>query len=157
MLNTQLLQWSLWGLSLFAGVGAILALFKLNFLQRFIPTKEEADRLQAIVPVLQEEQRQLRETIGARQQEIAQLDATVGHLRILKKWQEENPEAPARIQQMIADVARGESTRAAVQLELAQAEARLNEVKQETSRFNLEKAQLTQESGTLRDQLAALH
>ena len=157
MLNTQLLQWSLWGLSLFAGVGAILALFKLNFLQRYIPTKEEADRLQAIVPVLQEEQRQLRETIGARQQEIAQLDATVGHLRILKKWQEENPEAPARIQQMIADVARGESTRAAVQLELAQAEARLNEVKQETSRFNLEKAQLTQESGTLRDQLAALH
>ena len=38
--------------------------------------------------------------------EIGQLEATVGHLRILKEWQDANPEAPARIQQMMTDLER---------------------------------------------------
>src|SRR5205823_374122 len=135
MPSTQLFQWTLWGLSLLAGIGAILAMSKLNFLQRYIPTKEEADRLQAIVPVLQEEQRQLRETVEARQKEIAQLEATVGHLRILKKWQEEHPEAAVQIQQMMMDLERCKSELAAVQQKLAQDEARLNEVNQEVNLF----------------------
>ena len=33
--------------------------------------------------------------------EIGQLEATVGHLRILKEWHDANPEAAARIQQMM--------------------------------------------------------
>ena len=50
MPSIQVFHWSLWGLSLLAGVGAILALYKLDFLQRYIPTKEEADRLTRSFP-----------------------------------------------------------------------------------------------------------
>lgn len=155
-MNAQLLQWSLWSLSLLAGTGAIIALFKLNFLQRYIPTKEEADRLTALVPVLQEEQRQLRESVQARQQEIAQLEATVGHLRILKEWNDANPTAAVEIAQKQQDLERFKSELAAVQQKLAQDEQRLNEVTRETRWLTLEKTQLTQETGALRDQLAAL-
>ena len=51
MPNAQLLQWSLWGLSLLAGVGAILALFKLRDAERFLPKWNELKELEAILPV----------------------------------------------------------------------------------------------------------
>ncbi len=157
MPSTQLLQWSLWGLSLLAGVGAILALFKLRYAERFLPEWNGLKELESILPVRREELRQATEGIDKCHAEIGQLEATVGHLRILKEWQNANPEAPARIQQMITDLERCKSELAAVQQKLAQDEQRLNEVTQETNLFNLEKAQLTQEIGTLRDQLAGLH
>ncbi len=157
MPNAQLLQWSLWGLSLMAGVGAILALFKLRYAERFLPQWNELKELEAILPVRREELRQATEGIDRCRAEIGQLEATVGHLRILKEWQDANPEAPARIQQMMTDLERCKSELSAVQQKLAQDEQRLNEVTQETNLFTLEKAQLTQEIGTLRDQLAGLH
>ncbi|MBX3745678.1 MAG: AAA family ATPase [Verrucomicrobiae bacterium] len=157
MPNAQLLQWALWGFSLLAGVGTILAMFKLRYAERFLPHWNELKELEATLPIRREELRQATEGIDKCRAEIGQLEATVGFLRILKEWQDANPEAPARIQQMMADVARGESERSAVQQKLAQEESRLNEVTQETSRLNLEKAQLTQETGTLRDQLAGFH
>ena len=98
MPNAQLLQWSLWGLSLLAGVGAILALFKLRYAERFLPQWNELKELDAILPVRREELRQATEGIDKCRAEIGQLEATVGHLRILKEWQDANPEAPARIQ-----------------------------------------------------------
>jgi hypothetical protein len=157
MPSTQLLQWSLWGLSLLAGAGAILASFKLRYAERFLPQWNELKELEAILPVRQEELRQATEGIEKCRTEIGQLEATVGHLRILKEWQDANPEAPARIQQMMADIERFNAEKAAVQQKLAQDEQRLNEVTQETTRLTLEKAQLTQEAGALRDQLTALH
>jgi MoxR-like ATPase/predicted nucleic acid-binding Zn-ribbon protein len=157
MPSTQLLQWSLWGLSLLAGVGAILALFKLRYAEQFLPEWNQLKKLEAILPVRHEELRQATHAIDKCRAEIGQLEATVGHLRILKEWQNANPEAPARIQQMITDLERCKSELAAVQQKLAQDEQRLNEVTQETNLFNLEKAQLTQEIGRLRDQLAELH
>src|ERR1035441_7131271 len=98
--NTQILQWALWGLSLLAGVGAILALFKLRYAERFLPQWNELKELEAILPVRREELRQATEGIDKCRAEIGQLEATVGHLRILKEWQDANPEAPARIQQI---------------------------------------------------------
>ncbi len=157
MPNAQLLQWSLWGLSLLAGVGAILALFKLRYAERFLPQWNELKELDATLPVRREELRQATEGIDKCRAEIGQLEATVGHLRILKEWQDANPEAPARIQQMMTDLERCKSELAAVQQKLAQDEQRLNEVTQETNRLNQEKALLAQEIGTLRDQLAGLH
>ncbi len=154
---TQLLQWSLWGLSLLLGFGAILALFRLNFLQRYIPTKEEADRLTALVPVLQEELRRATEDIDKCRAEIGRLEAEVGALRILKAWNEANPAAAEEIAAKKRALEDLKVDLAARHQELAQVEARLNEVKQETNRLDLEKAQLTQETGTLRDQLAGLH
>ena len=41
MPSIQLFHWSLWGLSLLAGVGAILALYKLDFLSDTSRLKEE--------------------------------------------------------------------------------------------------------------------
>lgn len=157
MPSAQLLQWSLWGLSLLAGVGAILALFKLRYAERFLPQWNELKELEAILPVRREELRQTTEAIQRCREEIGQLEATYGHLRILKEWQDKNPEAPARIQQMMIDLERCKSELAAVQQKLAQDEQRLNEVTQETNRLSQEKAQLTQETGTLRDQIAGLH
>ena len=156
MPNTQLLQWSLWGFSLLAGVGAIFALFKLRYAERFLPQWSELKELEAILPLRRDELRQATDAIDKCRAEVGQLEATVGHLRILKEWQDANPEAPARIQQMMINLERCKSDLAAVQQKLAQDEQRLNEVTQETNRVNLEKAQLTQETGTLRDQLAGL-
>lgn len=157
MPGTQLLQWLLWGLSLLAGVGAILALFKLRYAERFLPQWNELKELEAILPVRREELRQTTEAIQRCREEIGQLEATYGHLRILKEWQNQNPDAPARIQQMMINLERCKSELAAVQQKLAQDQQRLNEVTQETNRLTQEKAQLTQETGTLRDQLAGLH
>jgi predicted nucleic acid-binding Zn-ribbon protein len=157
MPNTQLIQWSLWGFSLLAGVGAILALFKLRYAERFLPQWNKLNELDATLPIRREELRQATEGLDRCRAEIGQLEATVGHLRILKEWQNANPEAPARIQQMMTDLERSKSELAAVQQKLAQDEQRLNEVAQETKLFNQEKAQLTQETGALRDQLAGLH
>lgn len=157
MPSTQLLQWSLWGLSLVAGVGAILALFKLRYAERFLPQWSDLKELDAILPVRREELRQATEGIDECRAEIGQLEASVGHLRILKEWNDANPMAAVEIAQKQQDLARCNSELAAIQQKLAQDEQRLNEVTQEANRLNLEKAQLTQETGTLRDQLAGLH
>src|SRR5436190_22960101 len=157
MPSAQLLQWLLWGLSLLAGVGAILALFKLRYAERFLPNWNELKELEAILPVRREELRQTTEAIQRCREEIGQLEANYGHLRILKEWQDANPEAPARNQQTMVDLERCKSELAAVQQKLAQDEQRLNEVTQETNRLNLEKDQVKQQTGTLRDQLADLY
>jgi len=150
-------QWSLWGLSLLAGVGAILALFKLRMSERFLPPWNELNELEATLPLRRDELRQATEGIDKCRAEIGQLEAAVGHLRILKEWQNANPEAPARIQQMMTDLERCKSELAAVQLKLAQDQQLLNDVTHETNRLTQEKAQLTEETGSLRDQLAGLH
>src|SRR6266536_3343300 len=157
MLNTQLLQWSLWGLSLFAGVGAMLALFKLRYAERFVPQWDELKELEATLPVRREELRQATEGIEMCRAEIGRLEATVRQLRILKEWQDANPEAPARIQQMMTDLERCRSELSAIQQVLSQGEQRLNEITHETNRLTQEKTQLIQETGTLRAQLAELH
>lgn len=157
MPSIQILQWSLWGASLLAGVGAVLALFRLHMAERFLPQWNELNELEATLPMRREELRQATEAIQQCRAEIGQLEATVGHLRILKEWQDANPEAPARIQQMMTDLERCKSELAAVQQKLAQDEQRLNEVTQETNRLNLEKTQLTQETVKIRDALAGLH
>lgn len=157
MPSTQLVHWSLWGLLLVAGVFAVVKLVRLVDLQKLIPTWQQAEEAKARLPVLQEELRQATEAIDRCRAEIGQLEATVGHLRILKEWRDANPEAPARIQQMMTDLERCKSELSAIQQRLAQDEQHLNEVTQETNRLNLEKSQLTQEIGKLRDQLAGLH
>ena len=156
MQNAQLLQWSLWGLSPLAGVGAILALFKLRYAERFLPQWNELKELEATLPVRREELRQATEGIAKCRGEIGQLEATVGHLRILKEWQDANPEAPARIQQMMTDLERCKSELAAVQQKLAQEEARLTQIAQEVKLFAQEKQTIEQQKTSLEKEVAAL-
>jgi uncharacterized protein (DUF3084 family) len=156
MPHTQIIQWSLLGLSLLFGIVAILALFKLRDAERFLPQWNELTELQATLPVRREELRQATEEKDKRLAEIGQLEATHGHLRILKEWQNANPEASARIQQMMIDLERWKSELNAVQQKLAQDEQRFNDITQETNRLTLEKAQLNQEASTLRDHCASL-
>lgn len=157
MLNAQLLQWTLWGVSLLAGVGAILAMFKLRYAERFLPHWNELKELEATLPVRREELRQTTEGIDKCRAEIGQLEATVGHLRILKEWQDANPEAPARIQQMMTDLERCKSELAAIQQKLAEDEAKRNAITKEVSEFAQKKAELEGQIPILRDRLAALH
>jgi len=105
--------------------------------------------IDAVLPARRDELRQATEAVERCRAEIGQLEAIVGSLRLLKEWQDANPEAPARIQQMMVDLERLKSELAAVQQKLAQDEHRYNEVRQETDR-------LTQESASLREQFAAL-
>jgi predicted nucleic acid-binding Zn-ribbon protein len=154
--NTQILQWALWGLSLLAGVGAILALFKLRYAERFLPQWNELKELEAILPVRREELRQATEGIDKCRAEIGQLEATVGHLRILKEWQDANPEAPARIQQMMTDLERCKAELAAVQQKLAQEEARLTQIAQEVKLSAQEKQTIEQQKASLEKEAAAL-
>jgi uncharacterized coiled-coil DUF342 family protein len=157
MPSTQLLQWSLWALSLFMGVGAIIALFKVRIAERLLPPWEELGKIKPELAAKQEQLRQVIESVQARQQEVGQLEAVVGHLRILKEWQDANPEAPARIQQMMTDLERYKSELTAIQQKLAQEEARLNEIAQEAQRLIQEKTQLAEQIPPLRDQVAGLH
>jgi predicted nucleic acid-binding Zn-ribbon protein len=154
--NTQILQWALWGFSLLAGVGAILALFKLRYAERFLPQWNELKELDAVLPVRRDELRQATEGIDKCRAEIGQLEATVGHLRILKEWQDANPEAPARIQQMMTDLERCKAELAAVQQKLAQEEARLTQIAQELKLFTQEKQTIEQQKASLEKEAAAL-
>lgn len=156
MPSAQIVQWSLWGLLVLVGVGAILALFKLRYAERFLPQWNELKELDAMLPVRREELRQSSEGIDKCRAEIGQLEATVGGLRILKEWQDANPEAPARIQQMMIDLERCKSELAAVQTKLAQEEQFLKAVIQETDKLKEDKVRLTQETGTLGYKLDAL-
>ncbi|MCX6624916.1 MAG: hypothetical protein NTY38_28420 [Acidobacteria bacterium] len=151
------MQWSLWCVSLLAGVGAVLALFKLRYAERFLPQWNELNELVATLPVRREEMRQTSEGIDKCRTEIGQLEATVGHLRILKEWQDANPEAPARIQQMMTDLERCKSELAAIQQKLAQDEATRNAITKEVSELAQKKAELDGQVPILRDRLAALH
>ena len=154
MSNTQILQWLLLGLSVLAGIGTILALFKLRYAERFLPLWEELKNIEAVLPVRREELRQVGETITALRQEWAKLEGEVGHLRQLREWQQANPDAPARIQQMMVDLERSKAELAALQQKLAQDEARLNQVTQEVALFTEEKNQLTEQIKALREQIA---
>ncbi len=157
MPNTQLLLWSLWGFSLLAGVCAILALFKLRFAERFLPPWDKLKELEATLPVRREELRQVSDAIQSQRQELAKLEGEVGHLHQLREWQQANPDAPARIQQWMADLERYRSELTAVQQKLAQEDARLNEVAQEAQRLIQEKTQLAEQIPPLRDQVVGLH
>ncbi len=157
MPNAQLLQWALWGFSLLAGVGAILAMFKLRYAERFLPHWNELKELEATLPVRRDELRQTTEGVDRCRAEIGQLEATVGHLRILKEWQDANPEAPARIQQMMTDLERCKSELAAIQQKLAEDEAKRNAITKEVSEFAQKKAELEGQIPILRDRLASLH
>ena len=149
MPNAQIVQWSLWGLLVLAGVGAILALFKLRYAERFLPQWNELKELDAILPVRREELRQASEGIDKCRAEIGQLEATVGGLRILKEWQDANPEAPARIQQMMIDLERYRSELADVQQKLAQKEQNLTAAAQENERLKSSNNQLEYEKDVL--------
>jgi uncharacterized coiled-coil DUF342 family protein len=106
--------------------------------------------------VRREELRQATEGIEKCRTEIGQLEAAVGHLRILKAWQDANPDAPARIQQMMTDLERCKSELAAIQQRLVQDEARLDAIQQEAKLFTQEKQNLEQQKSTLEKEIAAL-
>lgn len=156
MPSIQLLQWFLWSVALLAGVGAIIALFKLRLAEHLLPHWNERKDLEAILPVRREELRQVSDAIQAERQQLATLEGEIGELRQLREWQHVNPDAPARIQQMMVDLERAKSELAAVQQKLAQDEARLIEVAQEVQRATQEKTQLAEQIPLLHDQLAGL-
>jgi uncharacterized coiled-coil DUF342 family protein len=106
--------------------------------------------------VRREELRQVGDAIQLKRQQLATLEGEVGELRQLREWQHINPDAPARIQQMMVDLERAKSELAAVQQKLAQEEARLNEVSQEIQRAIQEKTQLAEQIPLLHDQLTGL-
>jgi hypothetical protein len=156
MPNIQLLQWSLWSFALLAGVGAIIALFKLRLAERLLPPWNELKELEAILPVRREKLREVSDAIQSERQQLATLEGETGELRQLREWQQANPDAPARIQQMMVDLERAKSELAAVQQKLAQEEARSIEVAQEVQRATQEKTQLAEQIPLLHDQLAGL-
>jgi predicted nucleic acid-binding Zn-ribbon protein len=154
--NILQLQWLLWSVALVAGLGVIIVLFRLRFAERFLPPWNELKGLDARLPVRHEELRQVSDEIQSRRQQLATLDGEVGHLHQLREWQQANPDAPTRIQQMMVDLERGRSELAAVQQKLAQEEARFIEIGQESQRLTREKTQLAEQIPMLRGQLAGL-
>ena len=156
MPTIQLPLWVLWSFALLAGLGVIIMLFKLRIAERFLPRWNELNELDATLPVRREELRQVSDVIQSQRQQLAALDGEVGHLHQLREWQQGNPDAPARIQQMMVDLERGKSELAAVQQKLAQDEARYIEIAQEVQRATQEKTQLADQIPRLQDQLDGL-
>ena len=58
--SAQLLQWTLWGTALLAGVAAIVAHIKLRISERFLPPWNELKDLEATLPVRAEGLRPFR-------------------------------------------------------------------------------------------------
>jgi hypothetical protein len=131
-------------------------MFKLRIAERFLPPWNELKGLEATLPVRRDELRQVSDSIQAERRQLATLEGQVGDLRQLREWHQANPDAPARIQQMMVDLERAKSDLAAVQQKLAQEEARLIEVAQEVQRATQEKTQLVEQIPLLHDQLAGL-
>lgn len=156
-MTTQILQWSIWGLSLAAGTMAVLALLKLRLSERFLPHWEELKEIDALLPARKDELRQTTDTIESHRKEVAELEVLLGHLKILKEWQDANPEAPARIQQLMTDLERCNSELSAVQSKLAQEETKIDEVLGEVTRLSHEKTQLADQIPLLKSQLADLY
>ena len=156
MPTIQLPLWVLWSFALLAGLGVIIMMFKLRIAERFLPRWNELNELDATLPVRREELRQVSDVIQSQRQQLAALDGDVGHLHQLREWQQANPDAPARIQQMMVDLERGKSELAAVQQKLAQEEARFIEIGQEVQRATQEKTQLAEQIPRLQDQLDGL-
>ena len=156
MSSEQIVNWLLWGFGLAAGVGGILGLIKLRLSEKFLPQWTELSTLDGTLAFRREEFRQVTEGIEKCRTEIGQLEATVGHLRILKEWYDANPEASARIQQMMVDLERCKSELAAVQSKLAQDEQRLNLIKQESDKLVVDNIRLEEERGGLREEVITL-
>jgi hypothetical protein len=141
---------------LFAGVAAIIALIKLRMAQKFLPHFNELKELEAVLPTRREELRQITENTQSHRQELAKLEGEVGHLHQLREWQKANPEAEARIKQMMADLERSKAELAAIQQKLAQDESRLNQISQEVKLFTDEKARLDAQTAGLRKEVEDL-
>lgn len=119
---------------------AVLALFKLKSAEKFLPQWNELKDIESRLPVRQEQYEQLEEYIGTYRETAGELEAEVGDLRVLKAWQNANPEAPAKISQMMVDLEKGKSELAAVQEGLAKDESRLNDIKLEAEKLDKEKS-----------------
>jgi hypothetical protein len=156
MQNTMLLEWSLWAAVILCGVLVIVAVIKLRLSEKFLPQWNELKELEAKLPIRREEARQATEAIEKCRVEIGQLEATVGSLRILKAWQDANPEAPSRIQQMMTDLERYKAELSALQQKLAQEEQRLSKVLQDATQLDAENRQLSLTIGNLKESLAGL-
>lgn len=154
--TAQTLHWILWGLALITGIAAILALIKLRISQKFLPHFNELKELEAVLPTRREELRQITGSTQSHRQELAKLEGEVGHLHQLREWQKANPEAEARIKQMMADLERSKAELAAVQQRLAQDEARLTQIDQQVKLYTLEKQTLEQQKVTLEKEIAGL-
>lgn len=150
-------QWSLWGITLLAGIIAIVKLLRLVDLQKHIPTLQQAEDAQARLPILQEEHRLATEATERARAEFGQLEATHGHLRILKEWNDANPTAAVEITQKQQDLERSKSELAAIQQKLAEEEAKQNAITKEVSELAQKKAELEGQIPILRGRLAALH
>jgi hypothetical protein len=154
---TQIIQWALWVGALLAGVGAVLALFKLRYAERFLPDWNKLKEIEATLPVRQEQFRQVSETLQSQRQQLAKLDGEVGELRKLREWDRQNPDARARISQMIVDLERGKAELAAIQQKLAQEEARINDLTRMVQELAQKKSHLEGQVPGLSAQLASLH
>ena len=117
----------------------VLALFKLRMSERFLPQWNELKEIESQLPARREQYKQLAEYIGTYREQVGELEAEVGDLRIIKDWQNANPEAPAKISQMMVDLEKGKSELAAVQEGLAKDESRLNDIKIEAEKLGKEK------------------
>jgi uncharacterized protein (DUF3084 family) len=142
MSTTLIFHWVLWGASLLAGVGALGALFKLRLAERSLPAWSELKEIDTQLPLLREEQRQAGEAVASLCEARAKLESEVGPMLKLREWQEANPDASARLQQLVVD------------RELANAE--LTAVQQNVDRLREESAQLTEQVLWLRNQAGSL-
>lgn len=152
----QVVQWSLWGVGVLAGLVAIASLGKLFTAQRFLPAWEELKQIDPTLALRREELRRTTETIDTERRELAQLDAEVGHLKLLKEWQAQNPDAPARIQQMLADLEHSRAELTAVQQDLAKHEERRDEAQRAVNALTSERQDLLGQTESLRGRVSDL-
>jgi chromosome segregation ATPase len=145
---------ALWGASLLAGVAVIYVLFKLRLAERYLPASSELQDINAQLPALREECQRMDEAATSHRLELAKLEDEVAPLRQLREWQSANPDAPARLQQVMTDLERSQSELTAVQEKLAQQENRRNEAIRDLQRLTDEKAHLKSEIAGLRKQVA---
>ena len=149
-----------WIIFLIAGILVVLALFKIRSSEKFLPQWNELKDIEAALPARREQAEQLVKYIDEYRTSVAELEGEVGHLRILKEWNNANPEAPVKIGQMMADLEKGKSDLAAVQQSLAKDESKLSDSKLELEKLLKEHEITTREHEDLKnlhDELKETH
>jgi hypothetical protein len=143
-------QWFLWVCLVGTGVAGLYALARLKTAEKFLPDYDRLKELNQILPVREEKSRELEIDLEEKRRQHAELDGKVGHLKLLREWEKQNPEAAEKIALMKEELLKNKS-------ELTTAKGQLTKITNEKQKTEREVSKLKEEREGLDDIVDSLN
>ena len=147
---TLFTQWFVWVCLVFAGIAGLYALARLKTAEKFLPRYERLKELSQILPVREERFKELEIELDQKRTQHAELDGQVGHLKLLREWEKQNPEAAENIALMKQELQKNKS-------ELTTAKGQLTKVTNEKQKTEREVLKLKDDKDNLEDIVDSLN